>query len=90
MKNINRKPVLLQKDLNNKFNNLPPPSPLVDLDPFVTWEGLESALKGVREALEPKERVVIDMSIQTVSILQCLQQIDTQRKSQINFIFYQN
>ena len=32
---------------------------------FVTWQGLEESLKGIRQELQPKERVVIEMANQT-------------------------
>lgn len=42
--------------------------PIERFDDFVTWHGLEEALKGIRDELEPKERVVIEMQTQTVRI----------------------
>ena len=36
-----------------------------DLQNLVTWESLENALKGIRDDLQPQERVVIEMSSQT-------------------------
>ncbi|XP_033741921.1 glutamine-rich protein 2-like isoform X5 [Pecten maximus] len=53
------------KDLNDKFGTLPTTE---ELSLFVTWPGLEDALKGVKrdwENLQPPERVVIEMSSQT-------------------------
>ncbi|XP_021348670.1 glutamine-rich protein 2-like isoform X2 [Mizuhopecten yessoensis] len=53
------------KDLNEKFGTLPSAE---ELATFVTWPGLEDALKGVKrdwESLQQQERVVIEMSSQT-------------------------
>ncbi|XP_074647627.1 uncharacterized protein LOC141903415 isoform X2 [Tubulanus polymorphus] len=52
----------LTNELNDKFTQLPGPD---FYEGFVTWKGLEDALKGVREDLKPPERVVIEMSMQT-------------------------
>ncbi|XP_052261958.1 glutamine-rich protein 2-like isoform X9 [Dreissena polymorpha] len=51
-------------ELNEKFALLPTPE---ELNQFVTWPGLEDALKGIRDDLvQPQpERVVIEMSSQT-------------------------
>jgi archaellum component FlaC len=57
----------LTNDLKDKFATFPDPDTFTD---FVTWQGLEDALKGVREELQPKERVVIEMSQQTVTPVQ--------------------
>ena len=51
-----------QTDLNEKFALLPTPD---ELSQFVTWPGLEDALKGIRDDFQPSERVVIEMSSQT-------------------------
>ena len=37
----------------------------IDESVFVTWQGLEEALTGVKQELQPKERVVIEMANQT-------------------------
>ena len=68
----------LQKDLNEKYSGLNDKLSKLpnfnDLDqalaPFVTWPGLEDALKGIRldfENLQPvtEERVVIELATQT-------------------------
>lgn len=49
-------------ELGEKFSLLPTPE---EWSQFVTWPGLEDALKGIREDLTPPERVVIEMSSQT-------------------------
>uniref|UniRef100_A0A0B6ZLE6 DUF4795 domain-containing protein n=1 Tax=Arion vulgaris TaxID=1028688 RepID=A0A0B6ZLE6_9EUPU len=53
--------------INDKLSNVPN---LDDLNDFVTWPGLEDALKGVRqdfESLQPisEEKVVIELGVQT-------------------------
>ena len=52
-----------QKEMADRLDLYPDPDALND---FVTWEGLENALKGVREELQPKENVVIEQGQQTV------------------------
>lgn len=52
--------------MNDKFSQLPTPE---EFSQFVTWPGLEDALRGIRTDFEglaqPQERVVIEMSSQT-------------------------
>ena len=55
---------IFQNDLKDQFGQFPDPDMFKD---FVTWTALEESLRGLREQLEPKERVVIEMSSQTVS-----------------------
>ncbi|CAG5128440.1 unnamed protein product, partial [Candidula unifasciata] len=52
---------------NNRLSNVPS---LDDMNQFVTWPGLEDALKGVRQDFESKqttreERVVFEHGVQT-------------------------
>ena len=53
-----------QKNINEKFTNLPT---MDDIAQFVTWPQLEDALTGVKRDWETmqQERVVIEMSSQT-------------------------
>lgn len=59
---------VLQKEMQEKFNELPTPE---EWSQFVTWPALEDALKGIRDALTPPERVVIEMSSQTEPVSAC-------------------
>ena len=54
-----------QNDLNQKFSLLPTAE---EFESFVSWPGLEDALKGIRKDLEPQERVVIEMTTQTDTV----------------------
>ncbi|KAJ8317818.1 hypothetical protein KUTeg_004632 [Tegillarca granosa] len=53
-------------EMNDRFSQLPTPE---EFSQFVTWPGLEDALRGIRTDFEgltqPQERVVIEMSSQT-------------------------
>lgn len=49
-------------DLQQKFDTLPTPD---EWSQFVTWPALEDALRGIRDSLQPAERIVIEMSSQT-------------------------
>ncbi|CAH1793458.1 unnamed protein product [Owenia fusiformis] len=52
----------LTNQLNDKFSLFPDPK---EFENYVTWPGLEDALKGLRTDLAPKDRVVIEMAQQT-------------------------
>ena len=52
-----------KNDLNDRLSQYPS---VDSFNNYVTWTALEEALKGVREELEPKERIVIEMHTQTV------------------------
>lgn len=54
----------LMKDLNERFGQFPG---LDEFSNWVTWPGLEDALKGIKDSMEykPPERIVIEMNTQT-------------------------
>ena len=62
---LNSVPCIFQNLMNSQFNDLPNP----DLfNSFVTWPGLEDALKGIRQELSDQTRPKSPVAVSKLSV----------------------